>query len=97
MASHRNQSPRRLLRIFCDYGAEWPLWENGMQAPEDYGLSDALSDKLAAWNHQFQDNMHWELGWRAGFDTEAWERTGRRLARDTQRETRDMIRIRYGP
>lgn len=68
-----------------------------MQAPEDYGLSDALSTKLASWNQQFQDNMHWDLGWHAGFDAEAWERTGRRLARDIQRETGDMIRIKYCP
>ncbi|MFR0637526.1 hypothetical protein ACPROK_06120 [Glutamicibacter soli] len=93
-----NQIPcedQRLLRIFCDYGAEWPLWECGMQVPEDYGLSDTLCARLSQWNTQFQEHMHWDHGWRMGFDVRRWTQTGHRLAKDVQREVGPSITVRY--
>lgn len=86
-----------MLRIFCDYGAEWPLWEAGMQVPEDYGLSAALSARLSEWNQQFQEHMHWERGWNTGFDDKRWTLTGQRLAREVQREVGAGICVSYGP
>lgn len=86
----------RVLRIFCDYGAEWPLWEAGLQTPDDYGLSEKLSSKLAAWNDDFQKHMHWDRGWSQGFDEKAWSSTGGQLARDVQREVGDAIFVHYG-
>ena len=95
MVPNPNPSPQRLLRIFCDYGAEWPLWEHGMQVPEDYALSDALSARVSQWNDQFQENMHWDRGWSMGFDEQQWMQAGLRLTKDVQRELSSPISVRY--
>ena len=86
---------RRELRIFCDYGAEWPLWEIGMICPEDYGISQPLAARLAKWNEQFQENLHWEKGWQNGFDDAGWNRRGQELARDVQREVGGEVNVVY--
>ncbi|RKS18071.1 hypothetical protein DFO58_2428 [Arthrobacter sp. AG1021] len=97
MTSEMPSGNLRVLRIFCDYGAEWPLWECGMQIPEDYGLSDALCVRLSQWNGQFQQHMHWDRGWSTGFDERRWIQDGRQLARDVQREVGTAIHVDYGP
>lgn len=84
------------MRIFCDYGAEWPLWEMGLQSPEDYGLSEELSSKLSAWNDQFQEHLHWEHGWSEGFDENKWVASGRQLASEVQEEVGERILVVYG-
>lgn len=46
---------RRTIRLFPDYGRDWPLWENSTPTwdvghtttPETYGLSEALTHDLA--------------------------------------------------
>ena len=91
----QGNSSNRVLRIFCDYGAEWPLWEEGLQVPEDYGLSETLSSRLTAWNDEFQQHMHWDRGWPQGFDEKTWNATGKRLARDVQREVGEEILVLY--
>lgn len=85
----------RVLKIFCDYGAEWPLWEHGLQYPSDYGLSESLSNRLAKWNDEFQQHMHWDRGWAPGFDEDAWTETGKKLAHDVQQEVGDRIVVHY--
>ncbi|MDQ0093554.1 hypothetical protein J2T21_001421 [Paeniglutamicibacter psychrophenolicus] len=86
----------RVLRIFCDYDAEWPLWETGLQCPEDYGLSEELSSRLASWNEDFQQHMHWERGWAEGFDVHEWNDSGRQIAQEVQREVGEGVLVVYG-
>lgn len=96
MEPEPSSTSKRVLRIFCDYSAEWPLWEAGLQAAEDYGLSAELSGKLSAWNEDFQEHMHWEHGWSAGFDENKWNERGRQLALEVQREVGEEILVVYG-
>lgn len=86
----------RVLRIFCDYGAPWPLWEEGLQTPQDYGLPEQLSSRLAAWNDDSQTHMHWDRGWLPGVDEKVWSLTGKQLAREVQLEVGDAILVHYG-
>lgn len=43
----------RVLRVFFDFGHEWPLWESGTDKytmePSDYGFSEELTDLLRRW------------------------------------------------
>ncbi|MDR7357187.1 hypothetical protein [Paeniglutamicibacter sulfureus] len=96
MEPGQERASNRVLRIFCDYDAEWPLWEFGLQSAEDYGLSEELSSKLSAWNEDFQVHMHWERGWSEGFGENKWNETGRQLALEVQREVGEEILVVYG-
>ncbi|GAB3690798.1 hypothetical protein GCM10027595_01440 [Corynebacterium nasicanis] len=59
--------PRRTIRFFADWGADFPLWESGtdsyLMAPEDYGLPASLSERLRAWATHWTSHCHWDTGW----------------------------------
>lgn len=48
---------RRVVRFFCDLGNPYPLWESGTEqytmTPTDYGLRQALAQRLARVAAQF--------------------------------------------
>lgn len=69
------QSALPLLRLFCDYMAEWPLWLDceGMVDAERLGLSDDLARRVAFWNEHFQQGFHHEHGWDT-LEQERWDR-----------------------
>lgn len=60
-------SPRRQIRFFADWGADTPLWESGtetyLMSPNDYNLSQELSNRLLAWAAHWNRHYHWEHGW----------------------------------
>ena len=72
---------RPLARLFCDYGAEWPLWLDGMRNPEDLVLGDGLVADLNAWQDHFDAHFHWQRGWDNDADKDRHADDGRRLAR----------------
>lgn len=49
---------RRVIRLFCDHGVDWPLWESFTaeytRTPDELGLSASLRDRLHAWNEDYQ-------------------------------------------
>lgn len=56
---------RRVIRLFPDYGREWPLWENSTPTwdvgytttPGMYELSDDLTRDMAEWNALWESNF----------------------------------------
>lgn len=50
---------RRVIRLFPDWGREWPLWESFSESytlsAEDLGLSPGLASDLRSWNAEWQD------------------------------------------
>ena len=64
---------RRLIRLFPDYGRDWPLWENSTPTwdvgytakPETYGLSDDLARDMVEWNSLWAANFDPFDGWKS--------------------------------
>lgn len=58
---------RRVIRVFADYGADWPLWEpaaeNNTPTPTDLGLSSELEADIRRWFDFWETHFHWERGW----------------------------------
>jgi len=65
-----------------DYSAELPLWGNGFGNIDWHftRFSRELLDQLAAWQQEFDDNYHWESGWRSASVRERWAREADDLA-----------------
>jgi len=97
-ASQRGQNPpllpdgRRVIRLFCDHGRDWPLWESFTDKytmdPDDYGLSESLRTDLHAWNQTYQ---------LASLDdppSPAWIEEGWRLFRMLRAEVDDFAEVR---
>ena len=83
---------RRVIRMFPDYGHEWPLWEDAhdeyVMEPSDYNLSADLTLRLRAWYDE------WERGfdpftnpprWKPGRGRK-WSEHGSELARALREE-----------
>jgi hypothetical protein len=86
---------RRVIRIFCDSGAEWPLWEHGLMFPEDYGLSAEVTSRLRDWNDYFQE--HDSGGkWLVSRESDsAWLERGRCLGLDVEAEVGAFAEVRF--
>ncbi|HTX83341.1 MAG TPA: hypothetical protein VME44_14220 [Streptosporangiaceae bacterium] len=56
-----------VIVLMPDYSAELPLWGNGFGNIDWHftRFSRELLDQLAAWQQEFDDNYHWESGWRS--------------------------------
>ena len=72
--------PTRLIRMFPDWGHDWPLWEDGGEnyalTPVDLHLSDALTLRLKAWMELWHRKFSPELGWSSRADEERWTAQG---------------------
>jgi len=85
---------RRTIRLFPDYGRDFPLWENSTPTwdvgytatPEDYGLSPRLAAALADWQSFWETRFDPFEGWDMNHNQEQWRRDGERIARDLQNE-----------
>lgn len=57
---------RRVLRVFFDFGHEWPLWESGTEKytmePSDYGFSDELTELLRRWYRAWVATADFDIG-----------------------------------
>lgn len=58
--------PRRVLRVFFDWGHVWPLWESGTDKyamePFDYGYSDELIEVLRQWQRAWMPVADFDMG-----------------------------------
>jgi hypothetical protein len=56
----------RMVKLMSDYSAGWPLWSanEGLLAPDALSLSAPLAADLRAWQDLFEDEFHWDRGWR---------------------------------
>jgi hypothetical protein len=77
---------RRVIRLFPEYAAEWPLWESGgdkyLLEPADLGLSDALTGELRRWTDFWSEHLHFDELWDSAENRDEWARWGDRIAED---------------
>lgn len=85
---------RRVIRLFPDWGREWPFWESFSEGytldAEDLPLSDELAGEIYAWNAAWQD--------RAETDPlpDGWIEHGRHLHARMQTELDTIAEVRPG-
>ncbi|MFT3663265.1 MAG: hypothetical protein QM809_18440 [Gordonia sp. (in: high G+C Gram-positive bacteria)] len=94
---------RRVVRLFPDYMRDYPLWESSTSTwnvgyttgPELYGLSEELSGRLAAWQHEWETSI-------CGLDREPspeavarWRAEGAELARLLGEAVADYADVEY--
>src|SRR5262245_13692468 len=58
-----------------------------------------LLDRLAAWQREFDDNFHWDRGWRSAQTRDRWASQAEELAADMRAElgTRAELTVRLWP
>ncbi|QIM19101.1 hypothetical protein G7066_11980 [Leucobacter coleopterorum] len=96
---------RRMIRLFLDYGRDWPLWEDSTPAwdvgytttPEMYGLSEVLTRELADWNSLWERNFDPFDGWANDAARERWREEGTRIAARLRTEVADFADVSYEP
>ena len=95
---------RRVIRLFPDFGRDWPLWENSggpagdvgyTTTPSDYGLSEGLCDALAAWNDFWTEHFDPFEGWDAAANETKWIADGRKVAAWLRREVAEFADVSY--
>lgn len=89
---------KKIIRFFPDWGREHPLWESGTDKyamdPDDYGLSDSLSRRLAEWMRHWESNRVPETGWTSADAATESERTGDALVADLRIEVASFAEVR---
>ena len=67
-----------------DYMAPLPLWGEGSGniAWQFTKFPPALLDRLAAWQRDFDDNYHYQAGWRSATTRDCWAHQANELAAD---------------
>lgn len=96
---------RRTIRLFPDYGRDWPLWENSTPTwdvgytatPETYGLSTGLTRDIAEWNALWESNFDPFDGWRSDTARAQWEHDGAQIAARLRAEVAEFADVEYEP
>ncbi|MGZ4697282.1 MAG: hypothetical protein ACXVGT_07425 [Oryzihumus sp.] len=86
---------REQLQLTTDYLAPSPLWIRGgcVGDPRRLGVSAALTERLLAWQADFDEHFHWDRGWDASESAEAWAARGPRLLEPLQAELGDRYEV----
>jgi len=84
-----------VVELSPDYGADLPLWGKGFGniAWQYTRFSPGLLDRLAAWQREFDDNFHWDNGWRSTQIRDHWAGQAERLAADVRAELGDRAEL----
>lgn len=98
-------SARRVIRLFPDYGRDWPLWENSTPTwdvgyttrPDMYGLSEDLTRDLADWNALWATNFDPSDGWQDEAAREKWRQDGVEIAARLRSEVAGFADVKYEP
>lgn len=96
---------RRTIRLFPDYGRDWPLWENTTPTwdvgytttPKTYGLSPELTRDIAQWNSLWSANFDPFDGWKTDVAREQWRKDGARIASRLRAEVANFADVKYEP
>ncbi|GAA4918397.1 hypothetical protein [Nesterenkonia rhizosphaerae] len=96
---------RRTIRLFPDYGRDWPLWENTTSTwdvgytttPETYGLSEPLKVEIASWNKLWEDHFDPFEGWDDDANRAKWTADGEAIAARLRHEVRAFADVQYEP
>jgi hypothetical protein len=104
--SHKRDEPgRRTIRVFPEYGRDWPLWENTTDvqehgytmSPSDYGLSAGLTERLAAWNEIWERNFNSQTGWTNAESRTEWAGLADGIISDLRTEVYWLADVQYEP
>lgn len=83
---------RRVIRLFPDWGREWPLWESFSDdyalSADDLNLSPDLANELYRWNRAWQSRSETDP------TPDGWMDRGRELRADLQEELKDLAEVR---
>lgn len=76
-----------VVRLSPDYSAPSPLWNESPRAvmPADAMVPPALLAELVAWQQDFDENFHWEKGWRSVAARDRWASDAHRLEAQVRR------------
>lgn len=90
------------IELAPDYSADLPLWGcdgSGIINWRKTKFSPELLDRLAAWQREFDDNYHWDTGWRSTEIRDHWTSQVRDLAEDVRAQlgTRAELVVRLWP
>lgn len=76
-----------------EYGVDFPVWDLDQALGEDYevsadrlNISDQLTANILVWQRLFDENFHWEDGWRDPAARDEYADRGRRLQDRLQAE-----------
>lgn len=94
-----------MIRLFPDYGRDWPLWENSTPtwnvgyttAPDMYGLSDELTARIAAWNEHWKSHFDEVEGFDSGESEDHWRVEGEAIAEALRHEVESFADVSYEP
>jgi len=94
-----------VIRLFPEYGRDWPLWENSTPAwdvgytttPDTYGLSDDLTRDMAELNASWDANFDPFEGWKSDMAREQWRKDGVDIAARLRVEVADFADVNYEP
>jgi hypothetical protein len=84
----RSEPLPKIIRFAPDYGAELPLWGEGLAniAWQFTKFPPELLDRLVAWQREFDDNYDHQAGWRSAATRDRWTHDAKHLATDVQAE-----------
>jgi hypothetical protein len=77
------------VELAPDYSAKLPLWGcdgSGTIGWQSTKFPPGLLDRLFAWQQEFDDNYHWDSGWRSAQIRDHWASEGGELAADVRAE-----------
>jgi hypothetical protein len=90
-----------IVELSPDYSAELPLWGEGFGSIswQFTKFSPGLLDRLAHWQQEFDENFHWDSGWRSAEIRDHWASQAGELAADVRAElgTRAELVVRLWP
>lgn len=88
----------RVIRIFPEYGTDWPLWGDTGQLDEDeIVLSDALRSRVRSWAQFWLTHFHHDEGWDSPARAESWRREGDQVVALLRRELSGTADVLLGP
>lgn len=96
---------RRVVRLFSDYGRDWPLWEDSTPTwdvgyttkLEMYGLSEDLTWDIAEWNALWESRFDPLDGWKSDAVREEWRKVGVIIAARLRTEVVAFADVKYEP
>lgn len=98
MSSPDPLPPRRVLRVFPDWGHPWPLWENCTEKyamePADYGLSTELTEMMQRWYRFWEEHFDPFGGWDAPENEQISQHRGDEMVARLRSETASFAEVR---
>lgn len=96
-------SARRQVKLFADFGRDWPLWEDDLahdevnicSSPADYGLSEILTSEMRSWFDFWKAHYDANTLWDTSANHAEWWSRGRVIAAALREELRDIADVEF--